>query len=43
MKVLKVESSGIPKFSSDGKEWKNIEDIQKEDIALMLDSCMDYE
>lgn len=43
MKVLKVESSGIPKFSSDGKEWKNIEDIQKEDIALMLDSCMDYD
>lgn len=41
MKVLKVDSSGIPKFSSDGNDWKNIEDIKKEDIASMLDFCID--
>ena len=43
MKVLKIESNGIPKFTSDGKEWKNIEDIQKEDIASMLDFCIDHD
>jgi len=43
MKVLKVESSGIPKFTSDAEEWKNIEDIQIEDIALMLDFCINYD
>ena len=43
MKVLKIESNGIPKFTSDGKEWKNTEDIQKEDIASMLDFCIDHD
>ena len=41
MKVLKIDSNGIPKFTSNGTEWKNIEDIQKEDIASMLDFCID--
>lgn len=43
MKVLKVENGGIPKFTANGREWKSIEDIQKVDIASMLDLCIDYD
>lgn len=43
MKTLKIESNGAPKFSTNNSDWRSIEDVNKEDISLMLDLCINHD
>ncbi|MCD9471332.1 hypothetical protein [Photobacterium phosphoreum] len=43
MKILKVEPNGIPTFSLNGFDWKNIDVINKDDISEMLNLCIHNE
>ncbi|WP_157134294.1 hypothetical protein [Photobacterium profundum] len=43
MKILKVEPNGIPQFTTNGFDWKNIDGVNKEDISLMLDLCINHD
>ena len=41
MKILKVETNGIPMFISIDSDWKIIDLINKDDISNLLNLCID--
>lgn len=41
MKILKVETNGVPMFMSIDSEWKPIDLINKDDVSNLLNLCID--